>query len=361
MLHTALGDEQVGASQSGGSYRLPLSIVVPLYNEEDNVQPLHRHLRPVLDGLGYPYEIIFVDDGSSDGTFPALRRIAESDQTVRVARLRRNFGQTAAMAAGFDLARGEVIVTLDGDLQNDPADIPLLMTKLEEGYDIVSGWRKSRQDSFSRTFPSRIANWLISRTTNVCLHDYGCTLKAYRSEVVKNLRLYGEMHRFIPAIANGFGVSVAELPVRHHPRRHGKSKYGIARTLKVLLDLLTVKFLLSYATRPLQVFGLGGVVSALLGGLALAYLIIERFVVGNPIGDRPLLVVAVLLVVVGVQLISMGLVSEMIARTYHESQGKPTYAIRELLDNGPAGRSELIGLKQTVMTGTPVSQGKVVK
>jgi len=313
---------------------LDLSVVIPLYNEEDSVRPLTERLFASLSRLpGVEWEVIIVDDGSRDGSFAILEEIARSEPRLKVIRFRRNFGQTAAFAAGFDLAQGAVVVTLDADLQNDPADIPLLLDKIEEGYDVVSGWRLKRQDPFlSRRLPSMIANRLIGKVTGVHLHDYGCSLKAYRLEVVKNVRLYGELHRFIPALASSMGVAVAEIPVHHEPRRFGKSKYGIGRTVRVILDLLTVRFLLSYGTRPAHVFGLLGLISFGLGFLAGLYLTVVKLVLGQPIGGRPLLLLSVLLLVVGVQMVSMGLLGEMIARTYHESQQKPIYVVRQVLN-----------------------------
>lgn len=309
-----------------------ISVVIPLYNEEDSIAELYRQLTAALEGYGQPYEVIVVDDGSQDSSFARLQEIYARDKRWRVVRLRRNFGQTAGFAAGFDLARGEVVITLDADLQNDPADIPLLMAKMTEGYDIVSGWRVQRKDMFlSRRLPSLIANRLISKTTGVLLHDYGCSLKAYRREVVKNLRLYGELHRFVPAIASWMGVSIAEVPVNHRARAHGHSKYGISRTFRVMLDLITVYFLLSYSTRPIHVFGGVGLASSGLGVLFGGYLSYVKLILGQNIGSRPLLLLSVLLIVVGVQMIAMGLLGELIVRTYYESQNKPIYFVRELL------------------------------
>ena len=312
---------------------MDLSIVVPLYNEEKNVEPLCAQLKTALEGVGREYEIIIVDDGSTDGSFDILKRLHRGNEHLKVIRFRRNFGQTAAFAAGFDRSQGEVVITMDADLQNDPADIPLLLEKIEEGYDVVSGWRLHRKDPFlTRRLPSMIANWLISQVTGVHLHDYGCSLKAYRREVVKNVQLYGELHRFIPAIANWMGVSVAEVPVRHYPRRFGRSKYGLSRTARVLLDLLTVRFLLSYSTRPIHIFGGLGLISFAAGiGLG-GYLSFVKFGLGQDIGDRPLLLLAILLMVMGVQLISMGLLGELVVRTYYETLDKPIYAVREILD-----------------------------
>ncbi len=308
-----------------------VSVVVPLYNEEENVPELHRRVKKVLESMACPYEIIYVDDGSSDGTLPLLEQIQSSDRGVVVLSFRRNFGQTAAFAAGFDFARGDVIVTLDGDLQNDPDDIPLLVGAMKEN-DIVSGWRKRRKDPFlSRRLPSMIANWIISRVTGVALHDYGCSLKAYRRDVVKNLNLYGEMHRFIPAVANWYGVKITEVETNHHPRLRGKSKYGITRTVKVVLDLITVKFLQSFSTKPLQFFGPFGLVSGAAGFLISLYLSIEKVLFGKSIGGRPLLLLGALLIIVGIQFIGMGLLGEMLVRVYHEAQKKPIYVLRKTL------------------------------
>lgn len=313
--------------------RLELSVVIPVFNEKDNVEPLYLGLKKVLEGLGKGFEIIVVDDGSTDGSFESLKRLAADDPFLKVVRLRRNFGQTAAFSAGFDRAEGDVIVTLDADLQNDPADIPVLLAKVEEGYDIVSGWRKGRQDSFlTRRFPSMVANFLISEVTGVKLHDYGCSLKAYRREVVKSINLYGELHRFIPALASWMGVALAEVPVAHYPRRFGRSKYGLSRTIRVILDLLTVRFLLSYSTRPIHIFGSLGIISSLLGAIVVAYLGFVRLVQQRAIADRPLLLLGILLLVVGVQFVTMGLLGELIVRTYHETRNKPTYVVREILN-----------------------------
>lgn len=309
---------------------IDVSVVIPVYDEVDNLPLLHERLASVLDGLGRRCEVIYVDDGSTDGSDQALWKICASDPRVRVIQFRRNFGQTAAFEAGFDHARGDVVVTMDADLQNDPADIPRLLEKLEEGYDIVSGWRIKRQDAFiTRRIPSIVANRLISQFTGIRLHDYGCSLKAYRREVVKNIRLYGEMHRFIPALASWMGVRVAELPVNHAPRQFGRSKYGLWRMIKVFLDLITVKFLLDFATRPIQVFGLIGMLCFGAGSLISGYLAFIRIVYDQPLADRPLLLLGILLIVLGVQLITMGLLGELMVRTYHESQRKPTYAIRD--------------------------------
>lgn len=312
---------------------MDLSVVIPIYCEEDNIKPLYAAITAALDPTGLQYEIICVDDGSGDTSFQILKELASEDPRLRVIRFRRNFGQTAAMAAGFEAARGAVIVPMDGDLQNDPADIPLLLAKMNEGYDVVSGWRKERQDTFiNRKLPSMIANGLISRFTDVHLHDYGCTLKAYRREVLEGIGLYGEMHRFVPALASRIGARVAELPVRHHPRLHGTSKYGISRTVRVVLDLLTVKFLLSYATKPIQLFGKWGIYSMLLGcgtGAAMVYM---KFFAGTSMNRNPLLILTAFLLFMGVQFITLGLLGELNARTYYESQGKPIYSVRERLN-----------------------------
>jgi len=312
---------------------MDLSLVVPVYNEADNLRPLCQRIHEVLAPTGWTYELVIVDDGSTDESAKLLACLHAEDPRLKVLRFRRNFGQTAALAAGLAYAHGEVIVSLDGDLQNDPADIPRLVEKLNEGYDLVNGWRINRQDSFlQRRLPSQIANRIISLTTRVKLHDYGCTLKAFRRDVAKSLKLYGEMHRFIPALAGDLGARITELPVTHHPRRHGGSKYGLARTLWVILDLLTVKFLSSYATRPSHLFGLFGLVAAFLGGAITGVLGIQRLFFGVRLANRPLLLLGILLVVIGVQFVSLGLIGEMLARTYHESQEKPVYGIKEVLE-----------------------------
>lgn len=316
-----------------------LSVVVPLYNEEPNVAELHRELTAALGAWGRPYELLFVDDGSTDGTFPVLQELQAGDPRVRVVALRRNFGQTAAFAAGFAHARGRMVATSDGDLQNDPRDLPMMVGMLEDGHDLVCGWRRRRRDPWlTRRLPSNAANWLISRTTGVKLHDYGCSLKVFRREVVRSLRLYGEMHRFLPAIASERGVRIAEVEVNHRPRRFGASKYGLSRTMRVMLDLFTVKFLLSYSTQPIQIFGPPGL---LMGGAGLgitAYLGYVRLFGGQGIGDRPLLLLGILLIFAGMQFLTLGLLAELQARTYHESQDKPIYAVREVLET-PAERT----------------------
>jgi glycosyltransferase involved in cell wall biosynthesis len=312
------------------SVRPYVSVVVPVYNEADNVVDLHRELSRSLEHVGRPYEVLLVDDGSGDGTPERLVEIEARDPHVRVLRLRRNFGQTAAFSAGFDHARGEVVVTSDGDLQNDPADIPALLEKLETGYDIVCGWRRRRQDPLSKRVPSWFANRLISWATGVHLHDYGCSLKAIRAEVVKHLRLYGEMHRFIPAVASWMGVRLAEVEVNHRPRRRGRSKYGLGRMFRVLLDLFTVKFLLAYGTRPAHLFGMFGLAFGGLGFGILAYLGYIRLFADTAIWGRPVLLLGMLLFMTGVILVCVGLLAELLVRIYHESQGKPIYMVKEV-------------------------------
>jgi glycosyltransferase involved in cell wall biosynthesis len=310
-----------------------LSVVIPVYNEAANLEPLYQELTETLGAWGRPYELLLVDDGSRDGSFEILKRIQAADPRVVVIQFRRNFGQTAAFAAGFAYARGRLIATSDGDLQNDPRDLPSMVARIDAGVDIVCGWRKKRKDAFlNRRLPSMIANRVISWATGVHLNDYGCSLKVFRAEVVKPLRLYGEMHRFLPALASEMGVSIAEQAVNHRPRVHGKSKYGISRTIRVILDLLTVKFLLSYATRPLQIFGLVGTLMGALGGAFLVYLAVVKFWAHEGIGNRPLLQIAILLIFTGVQLVTVGLLAELQARTYHESQDKPIYVVRQVLD-----------------------------
>jgi len=315
-----------------------VSFVIPVFNEAGNLEELHRELAAAVRRLERPCEIIFIDDGSTDSSWPTLTAIQKRDPQVKLIRLRKNFGQTAALVAGFDYASGEIIISLDADLQNDPADVPLLISKIEQGHDLVSGWRKDRHDRFlTRRVPSAIANWLISRVTRVKLHDYGCTLKAFRRDVVKNIHLYGELHRFIPAIASNMGVSIAEVEVNHRARRHGKSKYNIMRFTRVILDTLTVKFLLSYSTRPLQIFGMVGMGSATLGFLIGLWLSYQRLVLKLSVANRPLLLLAVLLIVIGIQFVTLGLLAEIMVRAYHESSGKAIYFIREVVDAGAGG------------------------
>ena len=312
-----------------------LSIVIPVFNEAENLEELHAQIVTSCRSLGKRSEIIYIDDGSQDESYAVLQRIQKQDRSVRLIRLRKNFGQTAALSAGFDHARGEVIITLDADLQNDPQDFGLLLAKLDEGFDLVAGWRVKRKDKFlTRRFPSAVANWLISRITKIKLHDYGCTLKAFRRDVAKNINLYGEMHRFIPAIASHMGVKIAEVKVNHRPRRFGKSKYTMFRTIRVVLDLLTVKFLLSYSTRPLQIFGLFGLLSGLVGGGLGIWIFIQRLLQTAP-ANRPLTWLAILLLVVGFQFISLGLLAEIMVRAYHESLEKRIYYIREVVESEP--------------------------
>ncbi len=308
-----------------------LSVVVPLLDEQDNLPTLYEQVKEALDGR-HDYELIFVDDGSTDGSFDILKDLHAADPKVRVIRFRRNFGQTAALSAGFAHARGDIVVALDADLQNDPADIPMLLAKLEEGYDVVSGWRKKRHDkALTRRLPSKVANWLISRITAVRLHDYGCTLKVYRRDVLAETRLYGEMHRFIPALASWSGAKVTECVVNHRPRTAGKAKYGLGRTLKVVLDLITVKFLGSFSTKPIYVFGGLGLFTTLLAVLFGWIVIYEKLARGTDMSGNPLLILTAVLIITTVQFILMGLLAELLVRTYHESQNRPTYVIREVL------------------------------
>lgn len=311
---------------------IDISIVIPVYNERESIPKLYEELDKTLSEMPLKYEVLLIDDGSTDGTFDELKKIHEKNNLFKVIRFRRNFGQTAALSAGFDFAKGDIIVTLDADLQNDPRDIPLLLEKINEGYDIVSGWRVNRKDkALTRKFPSMVANKIISKLTGVHLHDYGCTLKAYRKEVVKNIELYGEMHRYIPAIASWMGVSVAEVPVRHHSRKYGKSKYGISRTIKVILDIMTVKFFLSYSQKPIQIFGLLGLFSSTIGFILTAYLIIMRVFFKVPLSDRPLFILSIFMIFIGIQLITMGLLAEVLMRIHHEVGKEATYTIRETL------------------------------
>src|SRR5207342_830412 len=311
-----------------------LSIVIPIRNEASGLEELCRELTDTLAPWCRSYEIILVDDGSTDTSFEIMARLQAGDPHLRVIRFRRNFGQTAAFAAGFAHARGRLVVTSDGDLQNDPHDIPKMIALIEQGNDIVCGWRKDRKDTFvNRRLPSMLANKLISWATGVDLHDYGCSLKVFRAEVVKPLRLYGEMHRFLPAIASQIGVKIAEVVVNHRPRRAGVTKYGLSRTIRVILDLATVKFLLSYSTRPLQIFGLIGLLAGGLGTLITGYLGYVRLFQHQGIAERPLLLLGVMLVFIGVQLVTFGLLAEVMARTYYESQNKPIYVIREVRES----------------------------
>ncbi|MCK5235549.1 MAG: glycosyltransferase family 2 protein [Deltaproteobacteria bacterium] len=317
-----------------------VSIVIPIYNEEESIPELYKALKPVMESTDRPYELVFIDDGSTDATMEKLNELGKKDDTVVVVSFRRNFGQTAAMAAGFKYATGDVVITMDADLQNDPEDIPMLLEKIKD-CDVVSGWRKDRQDAaLSRKLPSFIANRLISWVTGVKLHDYGCTLKAYRKDVVKNIRLYGEMHRFIPALASWVGAKIIEVPTRHHARRWGQSKYGISRTIRVVLDLITVKFLQSFSTRPIHAFGPAGLLLGFFGFLFGAILSYEKIILGHDIGGRPLLLLSVLLIILGFQLIILGLLGEMLARIYHESQDKPVFYVKSITKGGKATEGE---------------------
>ncbi len=311
-----------------------LSVVIPVYNEAESLGALHQALHQALQQQPMSWEIVYVDDGSRDESLPTLQAFAEQDvEHTRVIALRRNFGQTAAIAAGLDYAQGEVIVLMDADMQNDPADIPMMIEKMAEGYDVVSGWRIQRKDTFmTRTLPSRIANGLISWVTGVKLHDYGCTLKAYRREVITGFRLYGEMHRFIPAYAGYVGARILEVPVRHHPRKFGKTKYGLERILKVILDLLTVKFLISYGHKPNYLFGGPGMALMLLGSALLAFLVVRRVVTLVSVFESPFFPVSLMLMYMGFQSILMGLLAELQVRTYHEAQQKPTYTLRRVIN-----------------------------
>jgi glycosyltransferase involved in cell wall biosynthesis len=309
------------------------SIVVPFFNEQENVPALYMKLTEVMDSIGEPYELVFVDDGSRDNTFKVLTDIYEHDRRVNLVRLRRNFGQTPALKAGFDFAQGEIVISMDGDLQHDPEEIPRFLEKIEEGYDLVSGWRHARTDHWlMRQLPSRTANWMMSKLSGVELHDFGTTFKAYRREIIQEVQLYGELHRFIPALASSTGARIAEVPIANPQRKNGQSNYGISRTIRVFLDLLIVKFLLDYSTRPLQFFGLLGMSGTGLGLLIAAYLAVEKFIhhVGIMTQHGPLMLLAVALFISGAQFISMGLLGEIIARTYYESQNKPVYALREV-------------------------------
>ena len=319
----------IGSLGPDGDEVPEISVLLPVLNEEPNLRPLHARLDDALAALARTAEIIYVDDGSTDGSLEALREIAGRDERVRIVALRRNYGQTAAMAAGIDAARGDVLIPMDADLQNDPSDIQRLLDRLEEGYDVVSGWRKERQDKMvTRKIPSTIANWLISVIGGVKLHDYGCSLKAYRREFLKDVRLYGEMHRFIPIYASWVGARVTEIPVKHHARTMGKSKYGLSRTVKVMLDLLTIKFMASYHTKPIYVFGMCGIFSFMISFVAAAWAVLRK-IQGESFIRTPLPIFAVVMFAVGVQFILMGLLAEMLIRTYHESQAKPTYTVRE--------------------------------
>ena len=309
-----------------------VSVVIPNFNEEENFSPLYQALKAVMEGMGVKYEVIFIDDGSDDASNEVLQGLAKDDKGVKVIRFRKNFGQTAAIAAGVEHAQGEIIVTMDGDGQNDPQDIPRLLTKLEQGYDVASGWRKNRKDPLlNKRFPSAVANKLISWLTRVRLHDYGCTLKAYRREILKDVRLYGEMHRFIPAYASWVGASITELEVSHHPRRHGRSKYGLSRTTSIILDLITVLFLQRYSTKPIRLFGGAGMILFALGVSTGLFVLLRRLVWGG-VWISPMILISFLFITMGVMFILLGLIAEIIIRTYHESQGKPIYVVKSMVN-----------------------------
>ncbi len=316
---------------------MELSIVIPVYNEGKNLPLLNEAIHQAMKTYSKDWEVVFVNDGSKDDSLKVLEEIAMADSArVRVVELRRNFGQTAALAAGIDHAQGTIIVMLDADMQNDPADIPMMLEKIDEGYDVVSGWRKDRKDTFiNRTLPSKIANGLISWVTGVHLHDYGCTLKAYRREVITGFRLYGEMHRFIPVYANRFGARIIEVPVQHHPRMFGKTKYGLERTVKVLLDLFTVKFLISYSSKPIYLFGGAGIGLMGMAALVLLFLFIRRIWFLVSVTQSPLFLISAITGLMGFQSVMMGLIAELLTRTYHESQGKPIYNVRYIISDQP--------------------------
>lgn len=311
---------------------MKISVILPVFNEEENLVEMNTEITGVLGNMDADYEIIYVDDGSTDRSFEILNSLREENQRIKLIQFRRNFGQTAGLAAGFDYASGDVIVTMDSDRQNDPNDIPMMLDKINEGYDLISGWRFDRQDAWlSRKLPSKMANSLISKITGVKLHDYGCSLKAFRKDVIENLRLYGEMHRFIPAIASWMGVRIAEVKVNHRARVAGTSKYGISRTFRVILDLITVKFLLQYSARPIHFFGGIGLASGVMGFLIALVMTFQRFFFGIPMGDRPLLMLAILLMFIGLQFITFGLLGELMTRTYHEATNKPVYVVRQVM------------------------------
>jgi glycosyltransferase involved in cell wall biosynthesis len=320
------------ADTEGGQGLKTVSVVIPIFNEEQNIAPLYHALKTVLKGMGAEYEVIFVDDGSDDASNEVLQRLAKDDKRVKLIRFRKNFGQTAAIAAGVEHATGEVIVTMDGDGQNDPKDIPRLLDKLEQGYDVASGWRKSRKDPLlNKRLPSAMANRLISWLTRVRLHDYGCTLKAYRKDILKDVRLYGEMHRFIPAYASWVGARITELEVAHHHRRHGRSKYGLSRTTSIILDLITILFLQRYSTKPIRLFGGAGMILFVLGILTGLFVLLRRIIWGG-VWISPMILISFLFITMGVMFILLGLIAEIIIRTYHESQGKPIYAVKSMIN-----------------------------
>ncbi len=328
-----------------------VSVVLLVYDEVDSVEPLHRELMSVMERLGRSFEVVYIDDGSRDGSTERLGQLALRDGRVRVVSFRRNFGQTAAVQAGIDNARGDVLVFLDGDMQNDPHDIPHLLAKIDEGYDVVSGWRRDRRDDAARVVPSQIANWIIARVTGVPLSDFGCTLKAYRRDVIQDVKLYGEMHRFIPVFASMVGARITELPVNHRPRTYGKSKYSLSRTSRVMLDLITVKLLGSYSTKPMYFFGFAAfglwAVALVLAAIVIIQKVLPPYVYAH---NNPLLLLSVVLVIVGVQFILMGLLAELSIRTYHESQSKPTYVVREIIERTPP--------KQPATNGRPAVRAR---
>lgn len=309
-----------------------ISLVIPIHNEEPSILPLYDRLTSVMERLQRPYEILFIDDASTDRSFDLLANLVETDARLKVIRLRRNFGQTAALSAGFDEASGEIIISMDGDLQHDPEDIPALLEKVEEGWDIASGWRKNRVDNaVTRKIPSRIANWLMAKASGVKLHDFGTTFKAYRAEILKDVNLYGELHRFIPALANLYGARVIEVPIKNTPRAAGDSHYGLSRTFRVMYDIVTIKFLLTYFTRPMHFFGSLGLIGTILGGLIMFYLFVYKLL-GNEIAIQhgPLMIAGALLLLTGISMFSTGILGEMLMRTYFESQGRRIYAVREI-------------------------------
>jgi len=337
-MSLSLSSSNLPSSAATNPTRPDLSVVVPIYNEVESIPKLLEAIAASLKTTGLSYEILCVDDGSADGSGELLKQQAQRYPNLRAILLRRNYGQTPAMAAGFNFAKGRAIVTLDGDLQNDPADIPLLLDKLEEGYDLVSGWRKNRQDNaLTRLLPSKIANWLIARITGVKVRDYGCSLKAYRAELVADMNLYGELHRFLPALAFIEGARITELPVRHHARRYGQSKYGLGRIFRVVMDLCTVYFMRKFLTRPMHVFGMLGIGATTVGTVLGLYLTYVKFGLGANIGDRPLLILVAILILTGVQMFSIGLLGELLMRTYHESQGRPIYRVREVVEGVGSG------------------------
>ena len=324
---------QSSIMESTHKFSMDLSIVIPVYNEVDSLKLLHQALCAALHGITRSWEVIYVDDGSRDGSVKLLEEMSALDpEHIVIVEFRRNFGQTTAIAAGIDHARGDVIIFLDADLQNDPADIPMMLEKLDEGYDVISGWRKDREDNaLTRNLPSHMANWLISNVTGVHLHDYGCTLKAYRREVITGFKLYGEMHRFIPVYANSVGAKILEVPVRHHARKFGASKYGLERTIKVVLDLMAVQFLTRGANKPIYLFGGGGIVLFIASIIGFLFLAIRKWFLGIDVLSSPLFTIAVLAAMTGFQAILMGLIAELLVRTYHESQQKPTYTVRKVV------------------------------